>query len=49
MSSHNKDEYLADLRLILERVRDSSKNSQQLGLDLEEFLTSFLSLTVDRT
>lgn len=46
MSSAQRDEYLVDLKLVLERVRDSSKNMQQLGNDLEEFLTTFVGLTV---
>lgn len=46
MSSANKDEYLVDLRLIIERVRESAKNVQQLGGDLEDFLAAFVGLTV---
>ena len=48
MVSGYKEEYLVDLKLILERVRDSSKSMQQLGSDLEEFLTSFSGMTVER-
>lgn len=47
MQAFDKEVYLADLKLILSRVREASKASQQLGLDLEEFLGGFQASTVD--
>ncbi len=46
MEKKNKDEYLAELKLVLERVRAAVKVSSGTGSDCEEFLSEFLASTV---
>ena len=46
MESKSKDEYLSDLKLILERVREASKAANVLGDDCEEFVKGFFSISV---
>jgi hypothetical protein len=46
MSTKNKDEYLSNMRLVLERVREAAKASQTLGTDSEFFINTFLTITV---
>lgn len=44
----DKEEYLSDLKMVLSRVREASRASQQLGTDIEEFLGQFMIHTVAR-
>lgn len=47
-TSLDKEEYLSDLKLVLGRVREASRASQQIGTDIEEFLGMFMTHTVKR-
>lgn len=49
MAYKNKDEFLEELKLVLEKVRDATKHSSQLGSDCEEFLHKFFECTVEST
>lgn len=46
MANKEKDDYLVELKIVLDRVQSACRASAGLGQDCEEFLNEFVQLTV---